>query len=300
MANIESRPFLTPHPTAVSAVVELRSPNVEFARLHEIWRPGDDLEIRGTATLSDDFWADTAIPMSDEIWLAGVAVCAPARTSTREYSRFELIDGAWVAQVDLAIDGSEIAVELNVDLWVVGPGRTGLGETTPPLHQGAKLWQLEAPVTLSLERETADFPTTAISFSATGRLAVPWSVDAVVDAEPHWSISSAVRLYVNTDTESHVRIVDGTASESVFAAIGCDIHIAVLHRLGAWRDLMTAVQMQAIAEDDLGSLAALGANIAISLGLSFDEACRLAIEDPITLGHRSRESLSYFADVSAK
>ena len=63
---------------------------------------------------------------------------------------------------------------------------------------------------------------------------------------------------------------------------------------------MTAVQMQAIAEDDLGSLAALGANIAISLGLSFDEACRLAIEDPITLGHRSRESLSYFADVSAK
>ncbi len=293
MATAESRPYRTPSAASVQTQLLVLSPVADVEQISEHWSPGDDVVVRGTASLSDEFWAETGIGRDEDVWLVAVATCAPARMRWRAESRFERDDDAWRAEVELVASGGDLAVSLTADLWVVGPGRTGSSIPSNAVHKSAKLWQLAAPVTIALEREGSDFPTSALSFSETGRRAVPWMVETVADAEPHWSISLSLRLFVNTDLEIYQQIVDGTAGESLYSAIECDIHLAVLHLLGGWRDTVDARQLIHLAEEDYRCLAALGCSIALSLGLTIDEGCRLAWEDPLALTSRSRESLNF-------
>lgn len=300
MAVLESRPYLTPSAGSVGAAISLVPADLDIARISEEWSSGDDLTFRCAASLAASFWTETGIDQGDEISLVLVVACPSARARWRAQAPFEAVDGLWRAETDLVVDGGEIAVDLTVDAWVVGPGRTGSSNAAHAIHQGAKLWQRASPMWIPLERTGADFPTSAVSFSGTGRRAVPWSVETATDAEPHWSISGSVRLYVNTDFEICQSIVEGKASEDVYSAITCDIHAAVLHQIGSWRDSMTGAALEATADDDHGCLAAMGANIAVSLGLTLDEACRLAIEEPLGLASRSRESVEYYGKVDAR
>lgn len=294
MAIAESRPYRTPSPSSVAATLSVLSPTPDVENLSDAWTPGEDVVIRGSATLGDDFWAETMISPEEDVWLVGVAACAPARSRWRAQSRFQESDGIWAAEIELTAHGGELAVELTADLWVVGPGRTGSPSAAHAVHRSAKLWQLSSPISIRLESEASDFPTSASSFSATGRRAVPWIVEITPDAEPNWSISSSLRLFVNTDLEICHQIVEGTADEALYIQIQSDIHLAVLHQLGGWRDSIRIDRMLAVADDDLGSLAALGSSIAASLGLTLDEGCRLAHQDPIGLLSRSREALDLY------
>lgn len=294
MVFAESRPYRTPAARSVLTELGVVSPTSDLEQLSDVWNPGDDVIIHGSATLAASFWDETGISPGENVWLVAVVGCMPARARWRSQAQFREQDGVWRADIELKADGSELAVELTADLWVVGPGRTGSPDPVNAIHQSAKLWQLASPMSLRLERDEADFPTSAASFGATGRRVVPWAIETASDAEPQWSISSAVRLFVNTDLEICHQIVDGTAPEDVFIAIECDIHLAVLHFLGGWRSTVPGDRMQDIADEDYGSVAALGSSIASSLGLTLEEGCRLAAEDPISLVGRSREALALY------
>lgn len=300
MATTESRPYRAPSPTSVQARLEVLDPVYGDEEIADVWSPGDDIALRGVATLSDRFWIETGIDKGEDVRLVAVATCAPARIRWRADSRFELSDEGWTASVDLTATGSDLAVSLSVDLWVVGPGRTGSPVAANAVHGSAKLWQLAAPRTLNLERDDADFPTSALSFSQTGRRAVPWAVETVPDAEPHWSISSSVRLFVNTDMRACHPIVEGTAAASTYAAIEADVHMAVLRLLGSWRNVLGGGELTALADDDFRCIAALGLGITTSLGLTIDEGCRLAMEDPLALTSRSREALNFLEEQGSR
>ncbi len=300
MATTESRPYRTPSPTSVQARLEIVDPAGADEEIADLWSPGDDIALRGTATLSDQFWIETGIDKGEDVRLVAVATCAPARIRWRADARFEVSDGGWTACVDLTATGSDLAVSLTVDLWVVGPGRTGSSVPANAVHGSAKLWQLAVPLTLTLERDDADFPTSALSFSRTGRRAVPWAVETVPGAEPHWSISSSVRLFINTDMEVCHPIVEGTAAASTYAAIETDIHMAVLRLLGSWRNVVDDGGMAAFADDDFRCIAALGLGITTSLGVTIDEGCRLAMEDPLALTNRSREALNFLEEQGSR
>ena len=288
---LESRPYLTPSSSSVLAEMNVSSHVVSDGQLWESWSSGDDITIRARAALSDSFWSETGIEHHEEVWLIAVASCAPARSRWRAQARFRRSDAEWRADLDLVVDGSELAVELTAELWIVGPGRTGSRNPQLAIHPNAKLWQSPRPLVLRLERDGADFPTSAASFAASGRRATPWIVEVTTGAELEMSISSAVRLYVNTDLEGCVELAAGEAPADVYAAIECDIHLAVLHAVGRWCSDLGPGHVESIAEEDAGSLAALGVAIASRLGLGILEACRLAHEEPIMLISRSREAV---------
>lgn len=300
MAIAESRPYRTPAASSVVTDLGVVWPTSDIDQLSEFWNAGDDVAIRASATLAGSFWEETGISPSEDVLLVAIVSCTPARARWRSQTHFREQDGVWRADLELKADGSELAVELTADLWVVGPGRTASPNPMNAIHQSAKLWQLPSPISLRLERDEADFPTSATSFSATGRRSVPWVLEIATDAEPHWSISSSIRLFVNTDLEICRQIVDGDAIEDVYKAIECDIHLGVLHFLNGWRSSIRANRIRDIADEDLGSVAALGLSIASSLGLTLEEGCRLAAEDPMTLVSRSREALALHGKASGK
>lgn len=300
MAIAESRPYRTPAASSVVTDLGVVWPTSDIDQLSEVWNPGDDVVIRASATLSETFWDETGISPEEDVLLVAIVGCMPARARWRSQAHFKERDGVWWADVELKADGSELAVELTADLWVVGPGRTASPDPMNAIHQSARLWQLPTPISLRLERDEADFPTSATSFGATGRRAVPWAFEVATDGEPHWSISSATRLFVNTDLDICHKIVDGEAPEDVYKAIECDIHLGVLHFLGGWRNSISPDRMQDIADEDLGSVAALGLSIASSLGLTLEEGCRLAMEDPMALISRSREALAFQGTAGGK
>lgn len=293
MAVFESRPYRTPSPRAVSVAVELTSPAVEMERIRDAWEPGQDLTLRYQATLSEEFWAQTGIEPGEDVRLVAIATCHPARMSWRSSRGFDLVDGDWRSELELEVDGAVVAVEVLLDVWIVGPGRTGNVDPARAVHAGAKLWQMSSPTKLKLEDEQPSFPTSAISFERTDRRDVPWSVELAADADPSWSISAAVRLYVNTDSHLTAQIVEGTADDDLFALIEADIHLAVLHRLARWKNSISPAEMQLTADSDHESLAALGASFAGSLGLQLNEALRLADDEPLELTARSREALRF-------
>ena len=300
MVIAESRPYRTPAASSVVTDLAIVWPTADLDQLSEFWNPGDDVVIRASATLAETFWDETGISPGEDVLLVAIVGCMPARTRWRSHAHFKERDGLWRADVELKADGSELAVELTADLWVVGPGRTGSPDPTNAIHQSARLWQLPSAISLRLERDEADFPTSATSFAATGRRSVPWALEIATDAEPHWSISSSVRLYVNTDLDICRQIVDGDAPADVYKTIESDIHLGVLHFLAGWRNSVRTDRMQDIAYEDLGSVAALGLSITSSLGLTLDEGCRLALEDPMTLVSRSREALALHGKESGK
>ena len=56
MAIAETRPFRTPAPGSVSTKLAVISPYSESAAISEVWSAGDDVVIRGTATLAESFF----------------------------------------------------------------------------------------------------------------------------------------------------------------------------------------------------------------------------------------------------
>jgi hypothetical protein len=140
------------------------------------------------------------------------------------------------------------------------------------------------------ERLGDDFPTSAVSFLETGRRRIPWRVDVVHDAEPAWGLTSAVRLYVNTDLPVTDRILDGSAERWIYQAIQADIYVATLFHLGAVRDGYTSASIAEAVESDVTSFAAFCAHAAATLGLDLELALRLANEEPMQLIERAREA----------
>lgn len=293
MAVLESKPFLAPFSTSVSTDIEVVEPAVPSDELADVWEPGQRIVLRCRAELSADFWTQTEIPADEEITLVGIATCLPARATWRSTARFTERHGAWIAETLVEIDGGVIAVEVLADIWIVGPGRTGSTDPRNAVHLGAKLWQLPRPLRIGLESDDAAFPTTALSFAQTGRRDVPWIVEPTPEAEPAWRVSTSIRLYVNVDSHLAAEILEGTAPEDVYSLIQSDIHLVVLHKLANWRDTMTPRQMEEIAEHDHESLAALGLQLAQSIGLPLGEALRMSREEPANLIARSREALRF-------
>lgn len=293
MAVLESKPFLAPSRTAVTAGIEVVEPASTVEDISDTWEPGQRIVLRCRAELAPDFWTQTGIPPDEQIRLVGNATCLPARATWRSSALFSERDGTWVAETLVEIDGGVIAVEILADVWVVGPARTGSADPRNAIHAGAKLWQLLRPLKLELESDHAAFPTTAISFAQTGRRDVPWIVEPSLDADPTWSVSSAIRLYINSDSILAPSILDGTAPEDVYALIQSDIHLVVFHRLTNWRDTIPPSRMEHIADDDHGSLAALGASLARNIGIPLSEALRMSMEEPSNLIARSREALRF-------
>lgn len=293
MAVLESKPFLAPSRTAVTAEIEVVEPATAGEDISDVWEPGQRIVLRCRAELTPDFWTQTGISTNEQVSLVGNATCLPARATWRSSALFSERDGAWVAETLVEIDGGVIAVEILADALVVGPARTGSTDPRNAIHAGAKLWQLPRPLKLALENDQAAFPTTAISFAQTGRREVPWVVEPSLDADPRWSVSSAIRLYINSDSNLAPSVLDGTAPEDVYALIQSDIHLVVFHRLTNWRDTIPPNQMENIAERDLDSLAALGASLARNIGIPLSEALRMSTEEPSNLIARSREALRF-------
>lgn len=293
MAVLESRPFLAPARSMITTELEVIEPASEIEDLADVWEPGQRIVLRCRAELDPEFWTQTSIPSSEPVMLVGNATCLPARATWRSSTAFVERDGVWAAETLVEIDGGVIAVEVLADIWVVGPARTGSDDPSRAIHSGAKLWQLPAPVKIPLETSDAAFPTTAISFAQTGRWDVPWIVEPSLDADPTHSVSSAIRLYVNSDSELAGPILDGTAPEDIYTLIQNDIHLVVFHRLANWRDAIPPQQMEEIAEHDHETLAALGAALARNIGLPLGEALRMAQEEPTRLIARSREALRF-------
>lgn len=293
MAVLESRPFLAPSRSAVTAEVEVIEPASTIEGISDVWEPGQRIVLRCRAELAPEFWEQTGILADEPIRLVGNATCLPARATWRASATFSELDGVWVAETLVEIDGGVIAVELLADIWVVGPARTGSTDPGNAIHAGAKLWQLPRPVKLELDSDQASFPTTAMSFAQTGRREVPWIVEPNLDADPTWSVSSAIRLYVNSDSRLAPDILEGTAPEDIYALIQSDIHLVVFHRLANWIDAIPPHQLEGIADDDHGSLSALGVSLARSMGVPLSEALRMSKEEPANLIARSRESLFF-------
>lgn len=293
MAVLESRPFLAPARSAVTTELEVIEPASTIEGLSDVWEPGQRIVLRCRAELAPEFWTQTGIPSTEPVMLVGNATCLPARATWRSSAAFAENDGRWTAETLVEIDGGVIAVEVLADVWVVGPARTGSIDQRNAIHPGAKLWQRASPAKIQLESDDAAFPTTAISFSQTGRGDVPWIVEPSLDADPTHSVSSAIRLYINSDSPLAEDILEGSATEDIYALIQSDIHLVVFHRLANWRDAMPPQQMEDIAEHDHETLAALGAALARDIGLPLSEALRLAKEEPTKLIARSREALRF-------
>lgn len=293
MAVLESKPYLAPSQSAVTAEIAVVEPETAIEDIARVWEPGQRIVLRYRATLAPDFWEQTSIPEHEPVKLVATAACLPARSTWRASVDFTASDGHWVAETLLEIDGSMIAVDIRADAWVVGHARTGSSDLRNAVHVGAKLWQLPRPVVLVLDDEQAAFPTTAMSFSQTGRKDVPWIVEPNPDADPTWNISSSIRLFVNSDSALAPMILDGSAPEDVYTLIQSDIHLVVFHRLANWIDTVPPQRMGEIADEDTGTFAALGATLARSIGVPLGEALRMAREEPVNLISRSREALQF-------
>jgi len=296
MPSIESRPYLVPSQRSVVSNVHVVSPEVGFEALPDAWEPGQDLVLRMTSELSPEFWMETGISQDDEISLVGTITCLAARTRWRGTAVFTPDTGRWTATVDVVVDGSAVAVELLIDIAVVGPGRTGHPDMDRAVHRSARLWGILAPVRVPLERLDEVFPTSAISFAASGRRRIPWSVDVSHDAEPHWGLTSAVRLYINTDLVAGERILGADADPSVYAAIQADIFSGVLMHLASIRDGYSMTTITEYADADAASFAAFCTHVAGKLGFDLDIALRLARDEPMQLIERAREASSFMAE----
>lgn len=301
MSAVESRPYASPSYRAVSADVRLVSPSVSFALLADNWEPGTDLVFRMGARLGEQFWAQTKIPPSETVFLVGTVFCPSLRTRWPQNANF-VGDGVdKQAELTIEVPGKEAAGELRYELWVVGNGR--IGESgyggPPPIHPGAKLWELKGQRSLLLESTGNSFPTSALSFNRTGRPQIPWSVEILEDAEPEWNLHGCVRIYVNTDLGVHTKILDDTASGDLYAQMEADIYFSAIHCLANSPGASDGDEIEDLAGKDPKTLAALGLAGSEKLGISFSRALDLACENPMSLILGFREAFGIFREGSA-
>lgn len=296
MPAIESRPFRIPAPHSVTAQVRAVQPAVEIDEILDVWEPGQDLMLRVSAQLSDEFWEESGIPQDEPVTLVGTITCLAARTKWRAAANFVRVHDVWAADVDIEVDGSAVAVEALVDVAVIGTGRTGHPDPARAIHRSARLWRLPRVIKVPFERLGEDFPTSAVSFVETGKRRVPWRVDVAHDAEPSWGLTSAIRLYVNTDLPVAARILDGTAERWVYQSIQTDIYTATLFQLAAIRDGYSSTSISESAESDASSFAAFCVHVSAILGFDLEVALRLASEDPMQLIERAREASDFMRE----
>lgn len=296
MPAIESRPYRVPDQQSVTVQVRTIAPAVEIDDIPDAWEPGQDLVFRITAELTPEFWDESGIPQEEPVSLVGVVTCLAARTRWRETAQFARSGGTWSAALDIEVDGSAVAVEALVDVAVIGAGRTGHPDPARAVHRAARLWRLPNAIKVPFERLGEAFPTSAVSFSETGRRRIPWHVDVAHDAEPGWGLTSAVRLYVNTDLPGAERILDGSAERWIYQAIQADIYTATLFQLAAVRDGYSSSSIAECAESDVTSFAAFCSHVSAVLGFDLDTTLRLASEEPMQLIERAREASSFMIE----
>lgn len=296
MPAIESRPYRVPAQQSVSVQVTSIRPAIAIEEVPDVWEPGQDLLLGITAELAPDFWGESGLPEDEPVQLVGVVTCLAARTKWRATAPFVRAGGSWSATVEIEVDGSAVAVEALVDVAVIGDGRTGHPDPARATHRSARLWRLPAAIKVPFERLGEAFPTSAVSFTGTGRRRVPWRVDVAHDAEPAWGLTSAVRLYVNTDLPIAERILDGTADRWVYQAIQADIYSATLLQLAAVRDGYSSSTIVEWVDSDVTSFAAFCAHAAATLGFDLETAMRLARDEPMQLIERAREASSFMVE----
>ncbi|MUN54530.1 hypothetical protein GMA10_04775 [Kocuria koreensis] len=298
MPAVESRPYAVPEYGSVSSSISLVAPEIELNALAETWEPGLDLEFRMDAHLEDRFWTQSMTSRNEPLFLVGLVYCPSLRTRWTNNATFCEKSGRHSANLSINIPGNRIAAELRYELWVVGNGRTGypVYGVDPPLHYGAKLWELKGQRTIALDSSQNAFPTSAVSFSRTGRPQVPWVIEVVDDAEPDWNLHGCIRTYVNTDLEIYKKILDDKAPGYLYEQIEADIYSTALHKLAAWSRTSGGADMEALAESDAKSLAALGRAGAEKMGLPLNQALETALEDPMSLTFRLRETFKLFQD----
>lgn len=292
MPSLESRPYSVAAPNSVTTDIALVEPNCSFAELPEVWEQGQALRVRASVVLARDFWGETGLTPSDPICAVLNANCPSARLSVREQLFFSpRDDGTYVATGELDLSTSGVGIEVLLTTSVIGNGRTLA--TSGGTHVGAILWETSTPKLISLESDTLGFPTSAVSFSETGRRRVPWLVETVATADPMWSISSSIRVYLNSDLPSAGALAAGTADGLLYQALQTDIHLATLYRLASAGDAFSGDDMEQIAEGDPESLAALGVGFANSMGITIKDAVRMVAEDVNQFIARSREVLEF-------
>lgn len=292
MVAIESRPYRVASRSSATASLTLASPVTDPEELAKSWIPGDVLTVAAKVEIHPQFWADTGVSDVSSVRVVLVATCMSTRTTWRSALKVEIGEGGLATSVgDLVVDGDSIADEVKVDAWIVGPGQTA--STMGATHAGAKLWVNSDPLVLQLVDNIEGFPTTPVSFGATNRRNVPWSVECAREAIAETSISSAIRLYVNTDHPLHEDIVSGAADPMVFAAIQTDVHVVALQHLANLRTEYSVAALSEHADEDHNSMAALGESISGSLGLPLEESLRIVSEDISALLARSREQTQF-------
>lgn len=293
MPAIESRPYRVPDQRSVSVKIRSVRPAVDIHEIPDVWEPGQPLVFSITAELAPEFWAESGIPEGEPLTLVGVVTCPAARTRWRQTGEFRRMGQAWSSTLEIEVDGDAVAVEALVDVAVIGSGRTGHPDPARAIHRGARLWRLPLPIKVPFENFGEAFPTSAVSFAATGRRRIPWLVEVAHDAEPGWGITSAARLYVNTDLAVAERVLEGSAETWIYEAIQSDIYAATLFQLAAVRDGYSASAISEAAESDVASLAAFCDHVAARLGFDLATALRLASEEPMQLIERAREASNF-------
>lgn len=298
MATIETRPFRVASKSSVDLNFRLLKPDVPIEDLSQEWEYGQDVVVRVIARLKESFWEETETSGTEDLWITVTARCFSARSSWAESSKFKHINGEWLAEVTLMIDGDIAYERVDVDANVSGLGRTMSQDERFATHKRAKVWESKLqPLTLE---PPVGFPTSALSFEESGRYSVPWMVDVEEDAEIEQSYTTTVRLYVNTDLAVGQKIVATSAPDDVFVAIQVDIWFAVVHGLWKISDSLSTRELEEIADRHPDSFVALGLQYASSLKLPIKEAMRMSHEQPLKFLAIARQSSKFMGRKASK
>lgn len=296
MAVLESRPYRTALPHSASASISLLEPDVPIEDLSTSWRPGQTIRIAVDVEVRASFWQETGASPWDGVILVASAVCLPARAAWRSTAPIDASRPEAAVRVVVEVDGEVAAGEVQLEVWLAGPGRTNAGGATDSLHLGAKLWQSAAPVRLLLNDDRSAFPTIVIPFASTGRPEVPWTVEHAGDAEPGWSVDASLRLCLNSRLGSTARITAGTAENHIYELIRADIRMAAVRALAVCSTGMSPDDLDALAAEIPESLAGLGVQSAAAMDLTTAQALRMALDDPLLLMAHSREASRFYRE----
>lgn len=296
MAVLESRPYRTALPHSASASITLLEPDVSLEDLSTSWRPGLTIRIAVDIEVQASFWQETGASPWDGIILVASAVCLPARAAWRATAPIDAGRPEGAVRAVVEVDGEVVAGEVQLEVWLAGPGRTNTGGATDTLHLGAKLWQSAAPVRLVLTDDRSVFPTIVLPFASTGRPEVPWMVEYTGDAEPSWSVDASLRLCLNSRLASTARIAAGTVEGHIYELIRADIRMAAVRALAACSTGMSPDYLDALAAENPESLAGLGVQSAAAMGLTTAQALRMAVDDPLLLMAYSREASRFYRE----
>lgn len=299
MAVLESRPYRTALPGSVDIDVRILEPQCDAADLCRVWNPGGPIRIAVEARIAPTFWRETETSPWDGIVLVVRAVCLPARAAWRATAPVGSADPGEAVTAVVDIDGEIAAGELELEVWLAGPGRTIAQSVTDAIHPGAKLWQTSSPMRIGLDDDRSAFPTTILSFSSTGRPSAPWTVEVSAIAEPGWTVDASVLLLLNSDSPSAAAIADGTADEHIYALIRADIRMATILGLASCAEGSDSSELDALAAEVPESFAALGVQSAGAMSLSTGEALRMAVDDPVRLMAFARESTRFYREETA-